>query len=41
MVLPFNLIDDIFFNVSNPLIEKLRNLYIKRADASIREFIES
>ena len=41
MVLPFNLIDDIFFNVSHPLIDKLRNIYIKRAEASIREFIES
>lgn len=34
MVLPFCCIDDIFFNVKFPLIEKLRKLYMKKAEAS-------
>ena len=35
MVLPFNCIDDKFFNVKLPLIEKLRKLYLKRVEESI------
>jgi len=38
MVLPFNCIDDKFFNVKFPLIERLRNLYLKKAEASIGLF---
>lgn len=34
IVLPFCCIDDIFFNVKFPLIEKLRKLFIQKADAS-------
>ncbi len=37
-VLPFYCIDNIFFNVRNPLIEKLRKLYQGRAKASIGQF---
>jgi branched-chain amino acid aminotransferase len=39
MVLPFCCIDDKFFNVKLPLIEKLRNLYLKKAEASFSQFI--
>jgi branched-chain amino acid aminotransferase len=35
IVLPFYCIDNIFFNVKLPLIEKLRKLYLKKADESI------
>jgi len=38
MVLPFYCIGDMLFNVRFPLIEKLRNLYIKQAEASISLF---
>ena len=38
MVLPFNSIDDKRFNVRVPLIEKLRELYIARAEESIAGF---
>ncbi len=37
-VLPFYCIDDILFNVKIPLISKLRQLYLKRAEDSIRIF---
>jgi len=39
MVLPFNWIEDICFNVRVPLIENLRKLYIEKAEESIRRFI--
>ena len=38
MVLPFNCIDDKIFNVRLPLIEKLRNLYLEKAEESIGLF---
>jgi branched-chain amino acid aminotransferase len=38
MVLPFYCIDENYFNVSHPLIEKLRKLYIINAEESLREF---
>jgi branched-chain amino acid aminotransferase len=38
MVLPFCCIDDINFKVRLPLIEKLRNLYMLRAEESINRF---
>lgn len=38
MVLPFNRIDDKFFNVRIPLIETLRKLYTERAEKSIAGF---
>ena len=38
MVLPFNCIDDTLFNVKFPLIERLRKLYLKKADASTSLF---
>jgi len=38
MVLPFCCIDDKFFSVRIPLIAKLRNLFILKADESIRKF---
>jgi branched-chain amino acid aminotransferase len=38
MVLPFNNIDNNFFSVRHPLIERLRKLYIERAEASIIQF---
>jgi len=37
-VLPFYCIDDIPFNVKQPLIDKLRKLYLLRAEDSIRAF---
>jgi branched-chain amino acid aminotransferase len=37
-VLPFYCIDDMFFSVNIPLISKLRQLYLKRAEESIRIF---
>ena len=39
MVLPFNRIGEICFNVRIPLIENLRKLYIEKAEESIRRFI--
>jgi branched-chain amino acid aminotransferase len=41
MVLPFNCINDVFFNVNNPLMKKLRELYMERVEESIRRFKES
>lgn len=38
MVLPFNSIDDKIFKVTLPLMERLRKLYIIKADESIRLF---
>jgi branched-chain amino acid aminotransferase len=38
MVLPFISIDNTFFNVRHPLIERLRKLYLERAEASIIQF---
>jgi len=38
MVLPFNCIDDKFYKVTFPLMERLRKLYIIKADESIRLF---
>ncbi len=38
MVLPFSCIDDKKFRISFPLIEKLRTLYIMRAEESISRF---
>jgi branched-chain amino acid aminotransferase len=38
MVLPFNCIDNKFFSVKLPLIERLRQLYLVRAEESIRLF---
>jgi len=39
MVLPFHRIDNITFSVNVPLIEELRGLYIEKAGASIKRFI--
>jgi len=38
MVLPFYCIDNKFFNVKHPLIERLRKLYIQKAEESIKVF---
>jgi branched-chain amino acid aminotransferase len=38
MILPFYCIDDKFFNVRLPLMEKLRNFYIEKAGESVRLF---
>jgi branched-chain amino acid aminotransferase len=38
MVLPFNCVDNIFFKVGFPLLERLRKLYIRKAVESIRHF---
>lgn len=38
VVLPFSSIDDILFSVSNPLIAHLRNLYLLRAEESMKHF---
>jgi branched-chain amino acid aminotransferase len=38
MVLPFYCIDENYFNVSHPFIEKLRKLYIINAEESLRHF---
>lgn len=37
-VLPFYCIDNIFFKVNNSLITQLRNMYLVRAEESIRKF---
>ena len=37
-LLPFNRIDNQYFNVSVPLIERLRRLYLEKAEESIRLF---
>lgn len=39
MVLPFCCVDNHYFDVSNPIIEHLRKLYIVRAEDSIRNFL--
>jgi branched-chain amino acid aminotransferase len=38
MVLPFNCIGDKYFNVRIPLVERLRKLYLEKAEASIGLF---
>ncbi len=38
MILPFSLIDSTYFRVNLPVIEKLRNLYLKKAEDSIMSF---
>lgn len=38
IVLPFRLIGNLFFDPGDPIIPKLRNLYIKRAGKSMEEF---
>jgi branched-chain amino acid aminotransferase len=38
IVLPFNRINDISFNINVPLIAELRNLYLKKVEASINLF---
>jgi branched-chain amino acid aminotransferase len=38
VVLPFNSIDDILFNVSHPLILHLRNRYLGKAEESMKQF---
>lgn len=38
MVLPFNSVDEVRFNVTLPLMEKLRKLYMIRADESLKHF---
>jgi branched-chain amino acid aminotransferase len=38
MVLPFYCIDDNYFNVKLPLIDRLRNLYMIKAEESIKHF---
>jgi branched-chain amino acid aminotransferase len=38
MVLPFNCIDAINFDVSNPLLSRLRKLYLQKAEESIKFF---
>jgi hypothetical protein len=38
MVLPFNRIGDKYFNVRIPLVERLRKLYLEKAEASIGLF---
>ena len=41
MVLPFNLINDIAFRVQFPVIDRLRELYIKKAEESIQRFMKN
>lgn len=38
MVLPFNSVDDIHFSTAHPLLRKLRELYIQKAEESMAEF---
>lgn len=38
LVLPFNCINDKYFNVRLPMMEKLRNLYMSKAEESVRFF---
>jgi branched-chain amino acid aminotransferase len=38
IVLPFYCIDDKYFNIKLPLIDKLRDLYMEKAEGSIRKF---
>jgi len=38
MVLPFSSIGDKYFKVGHPLVEKLRKLYIEKAEASLDQF---
>lgn len=39
MVLPFSCIDSTYFNVRIPLMERLRKLYLEKAEESIRGFM--
>jgi uncharacterized membrane protein len=39
MVLQFNCINDIYFNVRVPLIEELRKLYLIMAERSVLRFM--
>jgi branched-chain amino acid aminotransferase len=39
MLLPFSSVGDLLFDVSNPLIEHIRKLYIEKAADSIRSFL--
>lgn len=39
MVLPFSSVDNHYYDVTNPLIEKLRKLYIAKAEESVRSFL--
>lgn len=41
MVLPYYCIDNVYFDVSNPMMERLRSLYMKRVEESLKEFRES
>lgn len=41
VVLPFNMIDNISFNVKLPVIEELRKSFKARADESVRHFLSS
>ena len=41
MVLPFCCIGEVNFRVDFPLIEKLRRLYLEKAEESIRRFLSS
>lgn len=38
MVLPYCCINDVYFNVKHPLMEKLRKLYMEKVEKSIRVF---
>jgi len=38
MILPFSHVDDKLFKVKFPLIERIRKLYIQRAEASLSQF---
>jgi branched-chain amino acid aminotransferase len=38
MVLPFYCIDDVYFEVGHPIIERLRNIYVSKVEESIIQF---
>lgn len=38
MVLPFNSVDDLHFSTAHPLLRKLRELYIQKAEESMADF---
>jgi branched-chain amino acid aminotransferase len=38
MILPFRSVENLFFDVNNELFEELRNLYMKRVEASLQEY---
>jgi branched-subunit amino acid aminotransferase/4-amino-4-deoxychorismate lyase len=38
VVLPFYCIDNYYFSVKHPMIERLRKLYFKKAEVSMRLF---